>query len=306
MNLAPFEYVLTLAELKNFSRAADALYISQPSLSKYITNLEKELGVKLIDRTTSHFEITYAGEIFVDAARSIVDLRDKLISQLEDIKDLKKGRVVVGMPRHRGTLFLPNMLPVFYERYPGIEVDIVEGSSAELEDATVQGKTDFSILDLPVFSDQLIHVPLANEKILVTLPPNHPLKKRITGFPQDLANLPLIHLSELRDDYFILRKKGNRLRQIANALFIQASFKPKVRLESSSMQTIQNLVAAGVGVSFVIDSGIVNPSATLLFALDMPQTSLQLVAVYRKEKKLSKAANAFIEVAKEILNKSNF
>jgi len=303
MNLAPFEYLLTLAELKNFSRAADALYISQPSLSKYITNLEDRLGVKLIERSTSHFELTYAGEIFVDAARRIVDLRDGLIRQIEDIKDLKKGRVIVGMPRHRGTLFLPSMLPVFYERYPGIEVAIVEGSSAELEDATVQGKTDISILDLPIFSDQLDYLPLANERILVTLPPNHPFREKISEFPQNFSNLPMIQLTELRDDYFILRKKGNRLRQVANELFIQAGFKPKVRLESSNMQAIQNLVAAGVGVSFVIDSGIVNPSTALFFSLDMPQTSLQLVTVYRKEKSLSKAAKAFIEVAKEILNK---
>ncbi len=305
MYLRPFEYIVTLAELKSFSKAANALYISQPSLSQYISNFEEKLGLLLIERTTTHFELTYAGELFVEAARRILDLEDGLMRQFEDIKGLKKGRVCLGIPRHRGSLILPSILPAFYKKYPGIEVALTEGSSAELEELTVQGKTDVTIINLPVSSDQLVYETLTNEEVLVIVPPHHPLKERISEFPQNFLNLPVIQLSELRDNYFILRRNGTRLRQVTNELFLQAGFTPKVRLESSSMQTIKNLVATGVGVSFVVDTWVEAPPTPLFFSLGNPQkTTLQLVAMYREGKYLSRATRAFIDVAKEVLNKA--
>jgi len=303
MYLRPFEYIVTLAETKSFSKAAGALYISQPSLSQYIANLEEKLGVLLIERTTNHFALTYAGQIFVEAAMRILEMEDGLMRQIDDIKGLKKGRVCLGIPRHRGALILPSILPAFYERYPGIEVALTEGSSAELEELTVQGKTDVTILNLPVSSDQLACEHLANEEVYVIVPPSHPLKERINKFPQDFSRLPVVELSELKNDYFILRRKGTRLRQVTDELFCEGDFKPKVRFESSSIPTIKNLVAAGLGVSFVVDNWTEGSPLPLYFSLGNPQAQLQLVAIYREGKYLSRATRAFIDVAKEVLNK---
>jgi len=299
--LRTYEYIVTLAEFKNYTKASEALYISQPSLSKFVTNLENKLGMKLFERDTNYLRLTYAGELFVETAYHILDVNNNLLNQLRDIEDLKKGRVIVGIPRYRGAMLLPSILPIFYKRYPGIEVSIIEGSSLELEELAVQWKTDITLLNLPISSDKLVYNPIATEEILVALPPTHPLRNQTTEFPKHLSNLQTINLSELRNDNFILRRKYSRLRQIADELFMKAGFRPKVLLESDNMQTILNLVVKGLGITFIPNTWAKVFTAPLYFHLEIPSASWMLVTAYRKGKQLSKASKAFIKVAKEVL-----
>lgn len=305
MYLRQLEYVLAVAEEQSFSKAAKKLYIAQPSLSQNIQSLENELGAPLFDRTTARLSLTYAGEQFVQTARTILDLYDGLLHKIDDIGDLKTGRLTVGIPHFRGTILLPGILPIFEANYPGIEVNIIEGTSTELEDLAIRGKTDFTIMNLPLQSEQLAYEPILTEDILVAVPPDHPLKCRAGENSQSRSSLPRIQLSELREEPFLLLKPGQRLRQTAENLFQHAGIKPTIKLESRNIETVHCLVAAGMGVSLIPETvawfNRISP-APLYFSLAGQEAAWVLVVAYRKGRYLSRIASEFIRIMKEILD----
>ena len=150
MDSNQFEYVIAVAEEKNFSKVAKKLYISQPSLSQYIMRLEKQLGIKLFDRTTNSLTLTFAGEKYLESAKNIQSLENRLRWELNDIADSKKGRLTIGIPFPTERYILPSLLPEFHRQFPGIEMVIKEQSAAGLEELLMEGKVDIAILHLPV------------------------------------------------------------------------------------------------------------------------------------------------------------
>lgn len=171
MELRQLQYALRIAEEHNFSRAAEKLHIAQPSLSQQLSKLEKEIGVLLFQRTTNSVELTYAGSIFVQKAQQIIDMVEQLKQEMEDISEMKKGRLVIGSMPMTGSTILPFVLPVFQSAYPNIELLLIEETSANLEILTSQGQTDLSLLMLPLREDTLVYDPLLEEKIVLAVPP---------------------------------------------------------------------------------------------------------------------------------------
>ncbi|WP_025715853.1 LysR family transcriptional regulator, partial [Paenibacillus sp. 1-18] len=129
MEFRQLQYTLQIAAEKNFSRAAEKLHIAQPSLSQQLSKLEKELGVLLFQRNTSTVELTHAGASFVEKAKKIVDAVEQLRQEMDDISQLRKGKVVVGSMPITGSHLLPHVLPVFKKAHPDIEIVLVEDSS---------------------------------------------------------------------------------------------------------------------------------------------------------------------------------
>lgn len=297
MDFRQLQYMLVVAEEKSFSKAAQKLYIAQPSLSQYIQKLEHQLGVQLFDRSTMPLRLTYAGELFAETAKKILDLNKQLSQQMEDIANLKKGRLTVGLSSFRTTYIMPKILPLFYEKFPGIEIVLVEGTSSELETWVLKGTIDISIATLPVDEDLFSYKPIYTEEILVAVPPKHPRFKN--------CSLTKLSLIELKDEPFILLKQNQKLHITAEELCKRAGFKPKVVLESESIEAAHALTAAGIGITFVPDvltrfNRIVTPP--LYFSIDELKSTRQVVAAYRKERYISKAAEEFINIMKQELD----
>ncbi|MED4602508.1 LysR family transcriptional regulator, partial [Paenibacillus validus] len=167
MELRQLQYALQIAIDKNFSRAAEKLHIAQPSLSQQLSKLEKEIGVLLFQRTTNSVEVTYAGSLFVEKAQKILDTVEQLKKEMEDISQMRKGRLVVGSLPITGAHVLPLVLPVFQERYPEIDVVLVEETTRNLEHLTASGQADISLLSLPLFDDALAYEPVIEEEIVL-------------------------------------------------------------------------------------------------------------------------------------------
>lgn len=296
MEFRQLKYVLKVAEERSFSNAAKKLYIAQPSLSQFIAKLEHQLGVQLFDRTISPLRLTYAGELYIEMSKKILDLKIQLSNQMDDIAELKKGRITIGISPFRSTYTLPHILPLFHERFPGIEVLLSEGTMDELEEFALRGTTDFSIMNLPIKENFFDYEPITTEEILIALPPLHPLSQSIQR--NDLQ--PQIQLAHLREDPFIVLKPGQRLRQSAIDLCSQAGFNPHITLESKSIETAYALVAAGMGVTFVVDT-LANqrPNGSLCCSIAGIQPTRAIVIAYRQGRYLSKAAKEFITVAKD-------
>lgn len=291
-------YAIQIATERNFSRAAEKLHIAQPSLSQQLSKLEKELGVLLFKRSTNSVELTYAGSVFVDKAQQIVDMADQLRREMEDIADMRKGRLVVGSLPMTGAHVLPQVLPAFREAYPEIEIVLIEESTKRLEQLTASGGTDVSLLSLPLVEPSLAYIPVIEEEICLAVPPDHPLSR------PELKSIA-IPVSQLQEESFVLLKKGQGFRAIAHDLCQSAGFDPRVVFESGNIETVQSLVAAGMGIAFIpkmmTRSDWQGRAPTYLTLEGRPTRTL--VIAYRKGRYLSNAAEAFITIFRDTLNR---
>jgi DNA-binding transcriptional LysR family regulator len=303
MDFRQLKYMLMVAEERSFSKAAQKLYIAQPSLSQYIQKLESQLGVELFDRSTSPLRLTYAGELYAETAKHILDLNMQLSQQMEDIVDFKKGRLVIGLSTFRSTYIMPMLLPSFYEKFPGIDVVLVEGTSPELYDLAVKGVTDISIMTLPINEEHFSYESIMEEEILLALPPHHSICEKFKAAKKDKARHK-IELSCLCEEPFILLKQNQKLHRISTYLCEQAGFKPKIILETESIEAAHAFAAAGMGITFIPDTiASFNRflEQPLYFSLEEFKATRTLVIAYRKGKYISKAAKEFINLAQTVL-----
>lgn len=290
MDFHQFEYVMAVAEEKSFSRAAQKLFISQPSLSQYIMRLEQQLGIKLFDRTTNPLRLTYAGEKYIEASKNILNLNNQLEEQLADIADSNKGCIKIGVPIPTERYILPLILPEFYKRFPKIEIAIEEYSAIELEKMLIAGEVDFAIMHLPIQNKKIVYESLSDEKIFLVAPPKYQFEK---GQELDFRSL--------RNEKFILSKPGHRMRVVADKIFRQAEFKPDVIFEIRNLDAIYRFAAAGMGFAFVPENVIsllnTNQYKNCFLLNDIGFT---LAIAYRQGEYLTKAASEFIRITKEI------
>ncbi|WP_211744949.1 LysR family transcriptional regulator [Paenibacillus sp. Marseille-Q4541] len=298
MELRQLQYALQIAAEKNFSRAAEKLHIAQPSLSQQLSKLEKELGVLLFQRNTSSVELTHAGASFVSKASDILDAVELLKQEMSDISQLRKGKVVVGSMPITGSHLLPHVLPAFRENYPDIEIALLEDSSMNLEKLTASGKSDLSLLSLPLQEPSLSYIEIGEERIDLAVPKDHPLALR-----NPESSLVPIRMEELADESFVVLKKGQGFRKLTFDLCQAAGFEPKVVFESNNMETVQSLVATGMGITLVPRFIARAPSSEFV-PVYLPieaAPSRTLVIAYRKGRYLSGAAEAFIETFKSTI-----
>ncbi|MGG1877003.1 MULTISPECIES: LysR family transcriptional regulator [Paenibacillus] len=301
MELRQLQYTLQIAADKNFSRAAEKLHIAQPSLSQQLSKLEKELGVRLFQRNTSTVELTHAGASFVEHAQKIMDAVEQLKQEMSDISQLRKGKVVVGSMPITGSHLLPRVLPAFKQSYPDIEITLLEDSSMNLEKLTASGKADLSLLALPLSEPSLSWVPIGEEMIDLAVPPQHPLAERAAADP-----VRPITIDEIRNEAFVVLKKGQGFRKLTFDICRDAGFEPNVVFESNNIETLQSLVATGMGITLVprfIARAKRSEFIPVYLPLAEPSPSRTLVVAYRNGRYLSKAAEAFIDTFKQVLDK---
>ncbi|WP_019910039.1 LysR family transcriptional regulator [Paenibacillus sp. HW567] len=294
MELRQLQYALQIAAERNFSRAADKLHIAQPSLSQQLSKLERELGVLLFQRNTSSVELTHAGEKFVEQAQIIIDAVELLRQEMSDISQLRSGRVVVGSMPITGAHLLPHVLPVFKQKYAEVEITLLEDSSMNLEKLTASGQTDLSLLSLPLEIPTLAFEVLGEERIDLAVPGEHRLASRSAAGIRTF-------LEELKDEPFIVLKEGQGFRKMTVELCREAGFEPRIVFESNNMETVQSLVAAGMGVTLVphfIARAPRSEFVPVYLPLAEPVPSRTLVVAYRRGRYLSKAAEAFMKTFK--------
>lgn len=295
MEFRQLQYVVQLANEKNFSRAAEKLHIAQPSLSQQIAKLEKELGIQLFQRNTSSVDLTYAGSIFAKRAQKILDMVAQLQSEMDDISQMRKGRLMIGSLPITGAHIWPKVLPIFRQRYPDIEIVLVEETTAVLEQLTANGQTDVSLLTLPLQDKTLDYIPLIEETIYLAVPQNHPLACRTEG----------VSLSAFADQPFILLKKGQGFRDTSVQICADAGFSPQIVFESSNIETVQSLVAAGMGVGFVpqmVARAAWSEHAPVYLTITEPYTPYRTIVIaHKRDRYMTKAAMAFIRTMVEVI-----
>lgn len=300
MDIREYRYIIEVVDQGGITKAASTLYISQPSLSMYIKNLEKKLGFVFFEKVEGKNVLTSEGELYVDYARRITRLNDELYKQLDKISQLKSGLVRIGITRMRGAALLPVLLPLLHKKYPGIHVQVVEATSQRLEELVCMRELDFILINFPFREKDLSHIDLFSEEILAAIPANNPICKEaisIDGIPHRWIDIKL-----LANEKFILLKQGQKIRQIADELFLKASITPNILLETSNAETALNLSRVGEGISFILDflcKSVSNSKDIEFFSIGSPQVFNKFVIAYPHESYISIAGRAVIDVIQD-------
>ncbi|MGH9845189.1 MAG: LysR substrate-binding domain-containing protein, partial [Blastocatellia bacterium] len=219
------------------------LRMAQPPLSQHILNLEKEIGVKLFERTKRRVELTEAGRIFLEEARLILQHAEQAMRAAQRASRGEVGRLRIGFVMSATCSLLPPVLQTFRARYPAVELTLEETTTESGLEALREGKIRACLLRLPVNSDRtIVAEPVLRERLVLALPAGH-----------RLARQSPVSLRALSQEQFILfpRNQGQSFYDRIVSLCHKAGFSPRVAQEATQMQTILSLVAAGIGVALI-------------------------------------------------------
>ena len=296
-------YLRTLFDLGSISRAADALGISQPSLTQYIQRIENEWKVEIIDRSIRPFRPTEEGLMILKTEQAVAELRNNCHQALIDFAQGVRGHIRIGVSEYREIFFLTDVLPIFKKRYPLVEISLIEGTTDQLETFARDGLTDISITIAPTYLDNFLVDELFLEKHLLAVPSNSPILK---GFkPKKNADgLSLFPFERLDNQPFLIVKSGQRLHDVFLELCKTTSAKPKVVLESESLAASLALANAGLGATIVTDhlaERFDNANCHLrYFELTPAIAPRSVIAIRRRSRYVPKAVAALIDTMKEV------
>lgn len=240
MEVHQLRYFLAVARAANFSRAAEACRVAQPSLSQQIMKLEDELGERLFERTKREVSLTPAGERLRAHAQRVLDELDAARASVRDAGAAVRGRVALGALPTVAPYFLPGRLREFAEAFPEVEVVVHEDTTERLARAVLEKEIDLALVSTPVERRGLEAVRLFDEPLLIALPEGHALARKRRLAVEDLEAEP-----------FILMQEGHCLAGQALAFCRVRGFAPRVSFRSAQIETVRAFVAAGWGVSVV-------------------------------------------------------
>jgi DNA-binding transcriptional LysR family regulator len=243
MELRHLRYFRAVAEELHFGRAAERLHIAQPPLSQQIRQLERELGVALLTRTTRSVELTPAGRAYLQRTVVILDDVDDAGEQVRRISDGQEGRLVIGCVGSATYSLLPRLVRRLRETLPGVEVSVRGEMLAPAQLVALQaGEIDLALLRPPVRQPGLTVETIRRDRLLAILPAGHPLAAR-----DELS------VADLRNEEFVAHAGHGRsvMSSILTTACADAGFVPNVRHEVAETSTLVTLVAAGLGVAVV-------------------------------------------------------
>lgn len=246
MNWNHLTYVLAIAEHGSITRAAQALFLSQPSLSLSLKSLEEELGVRLFQRSGGVLIPTYAGELYCQWARSVLHSHDRLRQKLDGIAQQRRQRIRLGVSPHRAPLLMPPILSAFYERCPDCELQVVEQPTYQLKELLEQGALDLIIDMAHPDTVNYVNTLLAEEQVLLAVPETF-----AAALPQPLREGDTLPLGALEGMPFVLLPEDHLLGRICRRMCEAAAFQPDVRLTCSGVDSALRLAARQLGVTFV-------------------------------------------------------
>ena len=284
-------YFVAVAEELNFGRAARRLHISQQPLSQQIKNLEKELGVELIRRTTRRVELTEAGEAFLEETYRTLSQSELAAEAARRAARGESGTMRIGYAPTALYNVLPETLRVFRERYPGVVLELVELISAPQEEALTSGRIDVGFLYPPVEEDGIATWVISEEQLMAVLPAGH-----------RLAGRDRVPLAELSDEPFVMMPRRNRpaLYDRVVGECRRAGFSPRVTQEANNLHMMLGLVAAGFGVNLTVESvrNLKRPGV-IYKPLEAPTELLAFAVAWRCGEESPVLFN-FLEVVREI------
>ena len=291
MELRQLEYFQMASRLRNITRAAERLRVSQPNITVAIKKLEAELGIQLFDRSQKQLALTPEGAVFLNrielALRNIQDA----VLEVNDYKQLQKGTIKIGIPPMMGAYLFPKIFSSFQKKYSHLDIYLHEEGSMSIREQLERDELDFGIIIISGASHNLQLLPMTTSQLVACVPAGSPLadKERLTK--DDIATANVIML-----------KEGSFLRQTILGKLKEQSITPNIVLESNQVVTIKGLVASGVGISFLLDMVLEDAPGVKAIPLEEP-LFVDVGLAWKKDRYISKAAQSFIDFCRDTLRK---
>jgi DNA-binding transcriptional LysR family regulator len=244
MELRQLEYFVAVAEERNFTRAAERVHISQSGVSAQIRQLERELGAELFDRSARTVTLTVAGKAALEHARTALSAASAVGQAVDEVSDLIRGSITVGMVVGCTVTPLFDALAAFHHAHPGVEITLVEDNSEQLVNAVRDGTADLALVGLAAATpDDLEALTIISEPLAALVPPDHPL-----------TTLDRVTLRDLLVHPIVCMPPGTGLRTVFDRACAAQGLRPTIALQASAADAIADLASRGLGVAILSDS----------------------------------------------------
>ncbi|MBX9776886.1 MAG: LysR family transcriptional regulator [Xanthobacteraceae bacterium] len=283
-----------LADTQSFRRAAERLRLSQPAVSAHIRQLERQVGVALVHRTTRHVSLTNEGKAFAARARRALDELQIASQDLRELAAVHRGRVVVACIVPMMATVVPTVIKRVAKLHPGLEIEIRDVLSAHLDALITSGEADFGIGPRPS-GTQVTFTRLDRDDFVAAVPQDHPLAGREAISLKELAAYPIITTTRNTNARTVLERALHELHQSVQPAF-----------ELVHHLSVGKMVEAGLGVTLLPRSAVGSLSSARIVAVELksPRISRELGLITRREYQFSPAAQAFVTVLKQYFAKS--
>jgi DNA-binding transcriptional LysR family regulator len=296
MELMQLEMFVAMVEEESFHKAAERVLRTQPAVSMALRKLEQEIGSLLFDRSNRNACVpTDTGEVLYDYAKRLLNLRDEALATLEQLQNLKSGRIRIGANESTSLYVLPNLILAFRKQYPEIKIEVFRQLSARLPNDLRQRNLDLALLSFVPEDSDLEATPIMRDELVLILGPQH-----------HLADRKLVHIRELGAESFIAHNVRSPSREKVIEAFRRFQTPLNITIEIATIETIKRFVAMNLGVAFV-------PLMCVREDLDRGELKVIPVEGFRHERTLwvvrrrteahSHAAQAFMGVIEPLAKK---
>jgi LysR family transcriptional regulator, low CO2-responsive transcriptional regulator len=288
---------VAVVEQRSFSKAAEALVLSQPSVSMQVQKLESTVGeVPLFEQTGRKFSLTEAGEELYRYARHVLNQMDEAMLVLEELRGMDRGRLRVAADTTAGVYVVPPILGEFKRRYPQIKINLQVVNRTTVEEQLFSHSADLAIMGHTLDKEELSAVPFRSNKLVIIAHPDHPMVGR-----------KAITLEELSREQFIVREPGSGTRASTEKIFAQRNLEMQIVMELSDNGAIKQAVVADIGLAVMSEATLqLELRSSQLVTLDVEgfPVERQWYLVHLKRKRLSPPSQVFLDLALSTVGKA--
>jgi DNA-binding transcriptional LysR family regulator len=279
---------LEVARHRSFSRAGEKLSLTQPAISAQIRSLETEVGAQLFDRSGGKVTFTAAGRVFEPFAEHCLECHQHILLAVAEMQRTPRGEIAISANESTCLYVLPQVFTQFKQQYSRVALNIIRADRSRTLEAVLNREVDFGVVALPLKDARLTSEWIHKDELVLVAALTHPLVKAAKVRMEDVARHPLL-----------LPKQGRQREQI-DLLFSIRELRPSIGMELDSSELLKRFIAAGMGIGFVPKSSIAadeQAGALKILPIEGVRLQRELALVFRKDKSLSRAAQAFLEIA---------
>lgn len=291
MDLNQLEVLITVAQEKSFSRAAESLHRTQPAVSQAIRRLEIEIGEPLFDRSSKDGTLTPAGRVLFDLAQEMMNMRQHAHVKIRELKDVHRGKLTLSANEYTVMYLLP-ILPVFRARHPHIKIEVKRSLASRIPSEILGRDAEIGVVSFKPNDKAIAVIPVVTDELALIVPPDRPLAKK-----------HVVSVRELGAESFIAHNVPSPYRERVVRTFEKYKTPLNISMELPTLESIKRFVEQGMGVALVPRlTAQTEISSGQVVALTVKEMRLErrLNLVYRKGATLSHAARAFLQVAREM------
>ena len=291
MDVRDLQVFLSVAKHLNYTRAAEEVNLSQPSVSVRMRQLERDLGSTLFEQLGKKISLTEGGQLLIPFATRVLAAMSDARHAIDELKGLERGALRIGASTTPGMYLIPRTIAHFKKRYPKIEVHLAVKDTRQIEEGVIRNEFDFGFVGGHLAGDEVDVLPWITDELILVVPLDHRLARKRSVSAQDLTS-----------EKFIFREQGSATRAVVATHLRRLRVDAEAVMEIENPESVKKAVQNGLGIAFISGfAAATDLKAKTMVAVKIRNVEIrrELKIVYRKDKHLSRAAQTFIDMARK-------